>query len=89
MRGAFFVKHIKATGSENINRVVDGQVTRTCVANTVAMPKAVGAAKRDERATKKEDGAAKKEVDEEQIIWKEAGESVLNHHNKEVENQSS
>ena len=89
MRGTYFVKHIKATGSGNIDRVVDGQATRTRVANAVAMSKAVGAAKREERATKNYEGAAKKDTDEEQKIWKEAAESVLNHHDEEVENKSS
>ena len=70
MRGTYFIKHIRATGSGSIDRVVDGQATRTRVANAVALSKAVG--------------ATKKEADAEQKIWKEAGESVLDRHDGEI-----
>ena len=41
MCGTYFIKHIRATGSGSIDRVVDGQATRTRVANAVALLKAV------------------------------------------------
>ena len=76
MRGTYFVKHLKGTGKGNIEKLVESQATRTQVANAVACSKAVG------EAMKLEDEDGK-----DHQLWEDAGESVLEHHEKDINEQ--
>ena len=68
MRGVYFVKHIRGSGSSKIRKEIDSQATRVRVANAVACSEAVSKIKSE----------IKDDNEEEKKIWGEIEERIVN-----------
>ena len=77
MRGTYFVKHIRATGSKDVSKLVDAQATRARVVNAVACSKAVGEVKK----------MIKNNDETEKQIWEDAAGSVVEEIDNECANE--